>query len=95
MPNPPFHSRGDFGLDTDGLGIADAAGPDGRRWTYSNIALCRRALCAGIAPGTVAPLGPLLYDGMRQRRIAAEVYRGTWENVGTPEQLAALNAKAG
>ena len=25
-------------------------------------------------------------------RIGAEVYRGRWENVGTPEQLAALNA---
>jgi len=30
---------------------------------------------------------------MRQRRIGAEVYSGTWENVGTPDQLAALNAR--
>ena len=37
-------------------------------------------------------LGPLLYAGMRERRIGAEIYRGRWENVGTPEQLAALNA---
>jgi N-acetyl-alpha-D-muramate 1-phosphate uridylyltransferase len=29
---------------------------------------------------------------MRERRIGAEIYRGRWENVGTPEQLAALNA---
>jgi hypothetical protein len=28
---------------------------------------------------------------MRRRAITAEVYRGQWENVGTPEQLAALN----
>ena len=35
----------------------------------------------------------MLYDGMRERRIGVEVYRGRWENVGTPEQLqAALNA---
>jgi len=40
----------------------------------------------------VAPLAPLLYAGMRARRISAEIYRGRWENVGTPEQLAALNA---
>ena len=39
-----------------------------------------------------AALAPLLYAGMRERRIGAEVYRGRWENVGTPEQLAALNA---
>ena len=95
VPNPPFHPGGDFGLDADGMGLADAAGPDGRRWTYANIALCRRALCAGIAPGTVAALGPLLYTGMRERRIAAARYDGVWENVGTPEQLAALNASRG
>jgi len=92
VPNPPFHPQGDFGIDADGLGLADAAGPDGRRWTYANIALCRAGLCAAIVPGTKVALGPLLYAGMRARRIGAEVYRGPWENVGTPEQLAALNA---
>jgi len=45
-----------------------------------------------IVPGTHAALAPLLYAGMRERRISAEIYRGRWENVGTPEQLAALNA---
>jgi transcriptional regulator GlxA family with amidase domain len=45
-----------------------------------------------IAPGTRVALAPLLYDGMRRHEITAEVYRGTWENVGTPQQLAALNA---
>jgi len=92
VPNPPFHPRGDFGIDAEGLGLADGAGPDGQRWTYANLALCRATLCAHIAPGTCAALGPLLYAGMRERRIGAEIYRGRWENVGTPEQLAALNA---
>ncbi len=92
VPNPSFHPQGDFGLDAGGLGLADAPGPDGRRWTYANIALCRAELCAGIAPGTRAALGPLLYAGMRERRIGAEIWGGRWDNVGTPEQLAALNA---
>jgi MurNAc alpha-1-phosphate uridylyltransferase len=91
VPNPPFHPRGDFGLDADGLGV-DGPGSDGQRWTYANIALVRAELVAGIAPGTHAPLAPLLYAGMRERRIGAEIYRGRWENVGTPEQLAAINA---
>jgi len=91
VPNPPFHPKGDFGLDTQGFGLADAAGPDGRTWTYANLALCRASLVAGVAPGTRAALGPLLFEGMRRRRITAEVYRGEWENVGTPEQLQALN----
>jgi MurNAc alpha-1-phosphate uridylyltransferase len=31
---------------------------------------------------------------MRHQRISAELYRGPWENVGTPEQLDALNSTA-
>jgi MurNAc alpha-1-phosphate uridylyltransferase len=94
VPNPTFHPQGDFGLSADGYGIADGAGPDGRRWTYANVALVRRDLCAHLAPGTHARLGPLLHDGMRTRRIAAALYEGRWENVGTPAQLAALDARA-
>jgi MurNAc alpha-1-phosphate uridylyltransferase len=91
VPNPSFHARGDFGLDADGYGLADAAGPDGRRWTYANLALCRGSLCAHIVPGTRAALGPQLFDAMRRRAITAEVYRGRWENVGTPAQWQDLN----
>jgi len=92
VPNPSFHPRGDFGLDGEGLGLAEGTGPDGQRWTYANIALARAEMFEGIAPGNHSALAPLLYAGMRERRISAEIYRGRWENVGTPEQLAALNA---
>jgi MurNAc alpha-1-phosphate uridylyltransferase len=92
VPNPSFHSAGDFGLGADGLGLAEGTGPDGQRWTYANIALARAGMFADLAPGSHAPLAPLLYAGMRERRIGAEVYRGRWANVGTPGQLAALNA---
>jgi MurNAc alpha-1-phosphate uridylyltransferase len=93
-PNPPYHPGGDFGIGADGRGLADGPGPDGRRRTYANLALVRSALCAGIAPGTRAPLGPLLFDGMRAGRIGVEAYDGPWHNVGTPAQLDALNAPA-
>jgi N-acetyl-alpha-D-muramate 1-phosphate uridylyltransferase len=91
VPNPPFHPRGDFGLGADGFGLADGPGADGRTWTYANFALCRAALVAEVAPGTKAALAPLLFAGMRRHLITAEVYRGAWENVGTPAQLKALN----
>ncbi|HET9644193.1 MAG TPA: nucleotidyltransferase family protein, partial [Burkholderiaceae bacterium] len=64
---------------------------DGQRWTYANLALMRAALCAAIMPGTRAALGPLLFEGMRQKRISVERYQGPWENVGTPDQLAAMS----
>ena len=91
VPNPSFHTKGDFGLAADGHGLADAPGPDGRRWTYANLALCRASMCAHIVPGTRVALGPLLFEGMRRRAITAEVWHGRWENVGTPAQLQALN----
>ena len=74
------------------MGVTGGPGPDGRRWTYANLALLRAELLQGIAPGTRTPLGPLLHAGMRTRRISAEVYPGRWDNIGTPAQLAALNA---
>lgn len=91
VPNPSFHPGGDFGLAADGHGLADGPGPDGQTWTYANVALMRAALVAGVAPGVKLALAPLLFDGMRARRITAEVYRGAWENVGTPAQLEMLN----
>jgi MurNAc alpha-1-phosphate uridylyltransferase len=92
VPNPGFHEKGDFGIGADGYGLADAPGADGKRWTYANLALCRASLVAGIAPGTKAALGPLLYAAMRQRHITVEPYLGEWHNVGTPAQLAALQS---
>ncbi len=94
VPNPEFHTRGDFGIGADGMGLADAPGPDGLRWTYSNFALMRRELCQHIPGGQHAPLAPLLYTGMRERRISVEPYLGPWHNVGSPEQLGRL-AKSG
>jgi MurNAc alpha-1-phosphate uridylyltransferase len=95
VPNPPFHPQGDFGLGADGHALADAAGPDGVRWTYANFALLRAELCRGLVPGTVAKLGPLLAAAMRAHRVTAEVWRGAWHNVGTPAELRALQGGAG
>ena len=44
-----------------------------------------------LAPGAF-PLKPLLLRSMAAQRCSAEIYKGPWEDVGTPERLAALNA---
>ena len=95
VPNPPYHPRGDFGIGPGGLGLADIDDAQQPRWTYSNLALLRAELCQSVAVGTKAPLGPLLFEGMRQERITVDIYPGRWDNVGTPAQLAAwANASA-
>lgn len=94
VDNPPYHPRGDFGLDAQGLALSGEAASQGKRWTYANIALCRAGLLAPVMPGSRAALGPLLRAAMLDWRISAEVWHGAWENLGTPAQLDALNAAA-
>jgi MurNAc alpha-1-phosphate uridylyltransferase len=94
VDNPPYHPTCDFGLDAQGLALGGEAAAHGKRWTYANIALCRAGLLATVTPGSRAALGPLLHSAMLDRRVSAEVWRGAWENVGTPAQLDALNAAA-
>ena len=45
----------------------------------------------GIAPGSHARLGDLLRSYADQGRVGGEIYPGEWTNVGTPQQLDALN----
>jgi len=89
VPNPTQHPRGDFGLECAELRLSGA-----HRYTYSGLATLHPRLFAGLAPG-VRPLKPLLDRALTAGRLSAEVYRGIWNDVGTPERLAALNARIG
>lgn len=95
VPNPAHNPRGDFGLSDDGLAF-DGGEP---RFTYSTIGLFRAELFAapyceltpGNPQGAKVPLVALLRAAMRNGRVSAELYRGRWTDVGTPERLAQLN----
>jgi N-acetyl-alpha-D-muramate 1-phosphate uridylyltransferase len=92
VPNPPHHPRGDFGLTADGLAINEASA----RYTYSSIALYRRAffgaLPFGNPDGLKVQLVTLLREAMDNEQVSAEIHPGPWTDVGTPERLAQLNA---
>jgi MurNAc alpha-1-phosphate uridylyltransferase len=91
VPNPSFHAAGDFALDTSsGLVTRPAAGA--RPLTYANLALVRTRIADGVAPGSAAPLGPLLFASAEAGRLSGDVWRGEWHNLGSPAQLAALQA---
>jgi MurNAc alpha-1-phosphate uridylyltransferase len=85
VPNPPQHSGGDFGLER-GLAVPDAA----IRYTFSGIAAYGREFFAECAGGAF-PLRPLLIRAMAAERCSAELYPGSWHDVGTIERLQALN----
>jgi N-acetyl-alpha-D-muramate 1-phosphate uridylyltransferase len=84
VPNPPQHPQGDFGLE-QGLAVAAES-----CYTFSGIAVYRREFFAGCIDGEF-PLKPLLLRSMAVNRCSAELYSGRWEDVGTPQRLAALN----
>jgi MurNAc alpha-1-phosphate uridylyltransferase len=87
VPNPQHRSSGDFSLE--GGMIGNAPGP---RYTYSGIAVMSPALVAGVKAGEKAPLAPLLRAAAERRQASGELHRGMWQDVGTPERLAELQA---
>jgi MurNAc alpha-1-phosphate uridylyltransferase len=87
VENPDFHRAGDFALLEAGR-LSRARTP--RPWTYANLALVRTRIVDGIAPGSAAPLGPLLFASADAGRLSGEPLHGEWHNVGTPAQWQAL-----
>jgi len=86
-PNPPHHSRGDFGLE--GGFVVER---DSDRCTYTGIGMYRPELFAGCEPGKF-PLLPLLRRAIAARRLHGELYRGEWLDIGSPDRLAWLDAR--
>jgi N-acetyl-alpha-D-muramate 1-phosphate uridylyltransferase len=85
VPNPSY-LKGDFGLE-HGEARASAA----ELFTFGGIALYRSAFFADCQDG-VFPIMPLWRRSMAAGLCSAQLYSGLWEDVGTPERLAALNS---
>lgn len=89
VDNPAQHPDGDFSLDGAGR-----LAREGRRFTYAGLGVYDPALFAGSAPGK-QPLLPFLLAAIGDGLLTGEHYGGRWEDVGTPERLAALDAELG
>ena len=88
VPNPPFHPSGDFVL-RDGMLAADG----GPKLTYGNIGVYDIALFANLPRGARLQMLPLFLAWIGQGIVSGERYDGSWTNVGTPDDLMALNAR--
>ncbi len=85
-PNPPHHPQGDFHLDPKSGRVQETGEP---RLTFSGISRLRPELFEHCAPGAFR-LAPLLTAAMPQGQVSGELHTGMWNDVGTPERLAAL-----
>ena len=87
VPNPPFHPTGDFSLEEDGTLSLEGT----HRLTFGNIGLYDIRLFESLPSGSCMPMTPYYHATIAKKQATGEYFSGTWENIGTPEQLAALN----
>jgi MurNAc alpha-1-phosphate uridylyltransferase len=87
VDNPPWHAEGDMGLAG---GLVTRAKP----WlTYGNIAVFQPAIFRTLGGGTFLKLFPWMYRFVEAGQVTGERFTGAWDNVGTAEQLEALDRR--
>ena len=85
--NPPWHASGDMGLEDGRITRA-------KPWlTYGNIAVFHPSVFTEVGRGTWLKLFPWMYRLVDAGRVTGERYDGAWDNVGTAEQLQALDRR--
>jgi MurNAc alpha-1-phosphate uridylyltransferase len=91
VPNPSY-LKGDFGVERgEALAPGEALASAAELFTFGCIAVYRSSFFADCQDG-VFPMMPLWRRSMAAGHCSAQLYSGVWEDVGTPERLAALNA---
>jgi MurNAc alpha-1-phosphate uridylyltransferase len=86
IDNPSYHRQGDIGLQ------GSDATMQAPLLTYANIAVFAPRVFAGES-AVRKRLFPWAFELVRQQRVSAERFAGRWYNVGTPEDLAAVDAE--
>ncbi|MDP3537534.1 MAG: nucleotidyltransferase family protein [Azonexus sp.] len=86
VENPAHHTGGDFSLDGQRVIYAN-----GVTVTYAGIGVFSPSFFAGVQPGTVMKLRPLLDAAIAAGTLTGERFAGRWVDVGTPQRLAELD----
>lgn len=84
VPNPEFHTKGDYGLDDQGKLTMQLP-----KLTYAGIGLIRPELFADCEPG-IFSFSPLINRAMQLSAVSGELYEGSWFNVGTAREFQRL-----
>lgn len=87
VENPPYHPQGDFALSGDRVAL-----DGGALLTFGNIGVYDTALFRDLPRGVKLKMLPLYRQWIAARIVSGERFDGPWANVGTPADLAALDA---
>lgn len=107
VPNPAFHPGGDFSMGEDGVIVDEprlmspsvdsltTSLPNSLpKYTFAGISLLRPQIITNYPKAREKfPLVEALHYARAQGQLTAEVYRGLWSDVGTPERLWDLDAQ--
>jgi MurNAc alpha-1-phosphate uridylyltransferase len=85
VPNPAYRDHGDFGVDKGLLTNAP-------EHTFAGVAVYRPEFFSGRKAERFS-IVPMLREAADASRIRGAVHSGYWADVGTPERLAAANAR--
>ncbi len=77
--------------DITGLSDVDVDAPALPALTYSGIGVFRPEVFDAVAPGQQEKLVRLLRELAARGQLGGEQYYGPWQDIGTPERLAAIN----
>lgn len=96
VPPPPAKTRGDFSIG----GSSDNSGdnllpPAEDAFTYAGMGSYDPALFSALAAGQAHDMLPLLQQAIAAGTARAEVYRGRWHDIGTPNSLAQARRDCG
>ena len=87
LPTPAHKPRSDFDLQ-DGR-VRESENPS---LTFSGVA-CYRARFFDDTPEGPFSIAPMLFAAARENRLSGSLHTGMWEDIGTPDRLAQVNAQ--
>ena len=85
-PTPSYRAHGDFEW-ADGRVTGR-----GERFVYCGIAVVNPQWLAAL-PARPSSLQQPLFEAVARGRVAGQIYHGRWIDIGTPDQLQAINAQ--
>jgi N-acetyl-alpha-D-muramate 1-phosphate uridylyltransferase len=89
VPNPEFHPKGDFSLNSTGRLVEDSELP---KYTFAGLSLIAPRLIRDYPQQRPKfPLVEVLRHAIAKGRITASLFTGRWSDIGTPERLYQLD----
>ncbi|WP_370981250.1 nucleotidyltransferase family protein [Agaribacterium sp. ZY112] len=93
IPNPPFKETGDFDF-TCGERIGPLAASQEAGWTFSGISLIDPRLISAYSKArSIFPMKEALLEAMHANRVTGSIFKGEWDDIGTPERLLSLQQR--